>query len=101
MRLPIRYLLVIALLSYASQTVKAQCSASDILLQNVVSTGGTATTCSVTFDLSFTMETNNGNKFIFLHAWKQANYPNFFNCTDGHPATPPNGSIDAPEGSDL
>jgi hypothetical protein len=31
--------------------------------------------CELTINLSFDIITNSGNKFIFVHLWKQANYP--------------------------
>src|SRR5215212_9787082 len=78
----------------------SQCKASEILIQNVVqATTQTPGTCAVTFDLSFQMENNNGNKFIFLHAWLQSQYPDFFDCVDGHPSG--NGAIQPPVGTDL
>jgi hypothetical protein len=88
MRTPLRYLLVLSLSGFVFQKVNAQCTASDILIQNIVaaSTQPSATSCTATFDLSFTMENNNGNKFIFLHAWAEGpSYPNFFDCSNGSP----------------
>jgi hypothetical protein len=83
----------------AIQKTNAQCSVSDILIQNIVSTQSTANSCTATFDLSFTMQTNNGNKFIFLHAWAESTYPDFFKCVNGLPSH--NGTIQAPTASDL
>jgi len=88
MKTPLRYLLILSVSGLAFQKVNAQCTASDILIQNVVaaSVQPSATSCTATFDLSFTMENNNGNKFIFLHAWKEGpTYPNFFDCSNGSP----------------
>lgn len=100
MKTVLRSLLFIALLALSIEKSNAQCSASDILIQNIVSSGSpTSGTCSATFDLSFTMENNNGNKYIFLHIWQQAHYPDFFNCVNGSPSG--NGAIHPPVGSDL
>jgi len=99
MKTPLRYLLAISLMGLALQKTNAQCSVSDVLIQNIVSTQSTANSCSATFDLSFTMETNNGNKFIFLHAWAESAYPDFFKCVNGLPSH--NGTIQAPTASDL
>lgn len=86
MKTPLRYLAILALLELPFQETIAQCTVSGILIQNIVPTGTqTSGSCTATFDLSFTMENNNGNKFIFLHAWAATDYPNFFDCTDGNP----------------
>lgn len=95
----LRSVLFIALLAFASGRSNAQCTVSDIIVQNITALGGTATSCSVKFDVTFNIEDNDGNKFIFIHAWLQADYPNYFNCVNGQTTT--NGSIAAPKGSDL
>lgn len=100
MKTALRYLMVIALLSFSIQKTKAQCRATDILVQNLVpASSQTPGTCTATFDLSFTMEDNNGNKFIYLHGWAQSNYVNYFNCVNGDPSS--NGVIQAPLQPDL
>src|SRR5258706_1334363 len=78
----------------------AQCSASDILIQNIVPSGTQTTgSCTAKFDLSFPMQDNNGNKYIFLHAWATTAYPDFFQCVNGQAAS--NGSIKSPEAADV
>jgi hypothetical protein len=78
----------------------AQCTASDILIQNIVPSGTqTAGTCTAKFDLSFTMESNNGNKFIFLHAWASSAYPDYFECENGEAGS--NGAVQSPAAADL
>ena len=78
----------------------SQCTVTDIYVQNVSLNGVQVPgSCSVKFDASFTIENNNGNKYIFLHAWTQQDYPNYFQCVDGH--TTLNGSIASPEAGDL
>lgn len=78
----------------------SQCKVSNIIIQNVIpaTTQGPGT-CTVTFDVNFTIENNNGNKYIFIHAWTQAFYPNYFECVNGVPTV--NGAVRAPEGDDL
>jgi type IX secretion system substrate protein len=100
MKTSIRLLLAIAVLSISVQNIKAQCAASDILLQNLTPVGTQSSgTCHATFDLSFTMQNNNGNKFIFVHFWKAADYPDYFQCVNGFPSS--NGAIHAPDAGDL
>lgn len=101
MKTPLRYLLFAVLAGFAFKKVGAQCAASDILIQNIVpaTTQPSTTSCIATFDLSFTMENNNGNKFIFLHAWAEAAYPDFFDCVNGEPSQ--HGTIRPPTGGDL
>lgn len=100
MKTPLRYLVIVFAAAFAFQKTTAQCSASDILIQNIVTTGSSSNSCTATFDLSFTMENNNGNKFIFLHAWAEgASYPNFFDCQNGNPG--PGTTRPVPDASDL
>jgi hypothetical protein len=102
MKTPLRCLLFLILAGLSFKKIGAQCAVSDILIQNIVpaaSQPSPATSCVATFDLSFTMESNNGNKFIFLHAWANAIYPDLFNCVNGEPSQP--GRIAPPTGLEL
>ena len=100
MKTPLRYLPLFAILGFSFQNTLAQCNVSNILIQNIQPTGAqTAGSCTAKFDLSFEMEHNNGNKFIFLHSWAEISYPDFFNCVNGLPSH--NGTIQAPTSSDL
>jgi len=102
MKTPLRYLFVLSLVTLVFQKSNAQCTASDILIQNIVPTAvqpSPGSSCRAKFDLSFTMENNNGNKFIFLHAWAQSTYPDNFGCVNGSPSS--RGSIKAPTAAAL
>jgi len=99
MKTVLRSMLFIALLGLSAEKITAQCTVSDIVIQNVSIGGSTPTTCTVTFDASFTIENNNGNKYIFIHAWLQQDYPNYFHCVNGQTTLP--GAIQAPKASDL
>jgi hypothetical protein len=100
MKTVLRTALVMVLGFAMSKTTSAQCSVSDLVIQNIVPIGiQTPGSCHATFDLSFTMQNNNGNKFIFLHVWAQSEYPDFFDCVDGNPGG--NGAIHPPIGTDL
>lgn len=100
MKTVLRSGLFLALFAAAFTNAKAQCEASTILIQNIEQVGTqTPGSCSVKFDLSFEMENNGGNKFIFLHGWRNDLYPDFFDCVDGHPSS--NGTIHPPAASDL
>jgi hypothetical protein len=83
----------------ASNSSIAQCKVSDIFVQNIKVIGGTATSCTVKFDVTFNIEDNNGNKFIFIHAWLQNDYPNYFKCENGQSTI--SGSFAAPQLTDL
>lgn len=87
------------LLAFSTERVNAQCTVSDIVIQNVRVISSTATTCTAKFDVTFNIQDNNGNKFIFIHVWLQDNYPDYFQCVNGQ--TTRNGSIPAPVLSDL
>jgi len=100
MKTVLRTGLFVVLLATALTKANAQCDASSILIQNITQVGTqTPGSCSVTFDLSFEMANNNGNKYIFLHGWAQEDYPDFFDCVDGQAGG--NGAIRPPEGDDL
>src|SRR4030095_5470775 len=102
MKTLLRSLLFLILAGLSFKKLGAQCAVSDILIQNIVPAAtqpSPATSCVASFDLSFTMESNNGNKFIFLHAWADAIYPDFFDCVNGVPSA--QGSIAPPIGVDL
>lgn len=92
------FVLVITLI-FSSKSTVAQCTVSDIFVQGISVISGTATSCSVKFDVTFNIEDNNGNKFIFIHAWLQNDYPNYFKCENGKSTI--NGSIAAPQFADL
>jgi Secretion system C-terminal sorting domain len=77
----------------------AQCAVSDIYIQNTKLVGGTGTSCTVKFDITFNIQDNNGNKYIFIHGWLQDAYPNYFKCENGQ--TTINGTVAAPKKSDL
>jgi hypothetical protein len=87
------------LLTFYGEKSDAQCTVSNIVIQNVIVISSTPTTCTVKFDVTFNIENNNGNKYIFVHAWLQNEYPNYFQCVNGQPGN--NGSIRAPLAADL
>jgi len=99
MKKVLRSFLFIAFLGFTAGKSNAQCTVSDIVFQNITVIGSTPLTCTVKFDAVFNIENNNGNKFIFIHAWLQNDYPNYFHCVNGQ--TTINGSIAAPHGTDL
>lgn len=95
----LRPFLFIAVLAFGHLKSNAQCTVSDIIIQNIKVLSSTSTSCGVKFDVSFNIENNNGNKFIYIHAWLQNDYPDYFKCNNGK--TTLNGSIKAPVASDL
>jgi hypothetical protein len=100
MKTSLRLLLFIGLLVLSFEKLNAQCTVSNIIIQNVsVAAVQTPGTCTVTFDASFNIEDNNGNKYIFIHAWLQSQYPDYFHCVNGQ--TTLNGAIQAPQATDL
>jgi len=95
----LRFFIVTFLLVVTMSKSDAQCTVSDIVIQNVRPVASTPVSCSVKFDVTFNIEDNNGNKLIFIHAWLQQDYPDYFHCVNGH--TTLNGSIAAPSVTDL
>ena len=99
MKTVLRSLFFISLMAFSVKKSNAQCTVSNIIVQNIVPIGSTATTCTVRFDATFNIADNSGNKFIFLHAWLESAYPNYFRCVNGQSTI--NGSIAAPGDADL
>jgi len=91
--------LFVAFMAFSTQKSSAQCTVSNIIIQNPVVISSTANTCTAKVDVTFNIEDNSGNKFIFLHAWLEADYPNYFQCVNGQSTI--NGSIAAPKAADL
>ncbi|HMK26113.1 MAG TPA: T9SS type A sorting domain-containing protein [Chitinophagaceae bacterium] len=99
MKKVLRSLMLLAFFSFSIRQINAQCTVSNVIIQNIRNVAPGPGTCTVTFDVSFNIENNNGNKYIFIHAWLQSQYPNYFQCVDGH--TTLNGAIHAPDAADL
>jgi hypothetical protein len=99
MKTVLRSFLFISLLLLSTKVTRAQCTVSNIVIQNVRVISSTPTSCTAKFDITFNIEDNNGNKFIFMHVWLQNNYPDYFQCVNGQ--TTRNGSIPAPQAADL
>lgn len=79
--------------------LNAQCTVSNIVIQNVTVLNSTPVLCTGKADLTFNISPNNGNKYIFLHVWLQNDYPDYFKCING--VTTLNGSVKAPLASTL
>ncbi len=99
MRTILRSFLFISLILLSTNVTKAQCTVSNIVIQNVRVLGSTPGSCTAKFDITFNIDENNGNKFIFMHVWLQNNYPDYFRCVNGQSTH--NGSIPAPHAADL
>ena len=99
MKTVLRTFLFSSVLLLSTKTTKAQCTVSNIVVQNISLVASTPTSCTAKFDVTFNIENNNGNKFIFIHVWLQDDYPNYFQCVNGQSTI--NGSIRAPEAADL
>lgn len=99
MKPALRSLLLLSLATLSIKKANAQCTATDIVIQNVQQISSTPTSCTIKFDMTFNIESNSGNKFIFIHGWLEADYPDYFRCVNGQSTL--NGSIAAPRSSDL
>ena len=99
MKTVLRMALLFVMLNFAVVKANAQCTVSNIVIQNVSVVSQSGSSCTVRFDASFNILNNNGNKYIFIHAWLQSDYPNYFHCVNGQSTL--NGSIHAPDSSDL
>ena len=102
MKIALRLLLAVAVLSFPAKKVQSQCEIKDILVSNFVPAATQSPgTCTGTFDMSFSMKFNPGEKYIIFHVWTAAQYPNYFQCTGLNGLTTLGGSVTAPTASDL
>src|SRR5258705_4342800 len=96
-----KFLLFLFLLSgalFSFKPVNAQC---DIAFANLATSGSQApislgpNQCQYTFNASFDIITNSGFKYLFVHSWLLADYPNppIFNCAGNTPAVNPGTSL--------
>jgi len=96
-----KFLLFLFLISGALSSfnsLKAQC---DIAFANLATSGSQPPVslgpnqCQYTFNASFDIITNSGFKYLFVHSWLLADYPNppIFNCGGNTPAVDPGTSL--------
>ncbi len=82
----ITFLSLSILLLIANVELNAQCNfiSPTIEINNIgTNVGGN---CEITMKLSFDITINSGNKIIFIHLWKQSNYPNLnYGCNQCQP----------------
>jgi hypothetical protein len=69
--------------------LNAQCTVSNVAA-HLNSTSVIGSNCVLNFDLSFNLQHNNGNKYIFIHLWKSAQYPAQTTTFGNQLNTPPN-----------
>ena len=98
MKTVLRSVLFVAVIGLSSK-LYSQCTVSNIVIQNVSVVSSTSGSCTVRFDASFNIENNGGNKYIFIHSWTQAQYPDYFQCQNGNPS--PGFSHPVPHQADL
>jgi len=56
--------------------VQAQCEVSNVKIRlNSTTVVPTGDSCRINFDVSFNLEHNSGNKYAWIHLWKNADYP--------------------------
>jgi hypothetical protein len=99
MKTALRSILFISLLVFTIEKANAQCTVTNFVIQNEKIIASSPTSCTIKFDVTFNIAENNGNKVIFMHAWLQSDYPDYFQCVNGQ--TTLNGSIGAPVAADL
>jgi hypothetical protein len=74
--------LLISCLTLFAYSGFTQCSLSDVAITDVTISGNTAF-----FNLSFKHTRNSGNKWVTIHFWDQADYPNYNYDVDGVPTS--------------
>ena len=69
--------------------LNAQCTVSNLAVR-LNSSGVVGSNCVLNIDLSFDLQHNNGNKYIYIHLWKAGDYPAQTTTFGGGLSTPPN-----------
>ena len=87
--------ILMGLISRAQLT--GACAIQDILVQNAHVVSFTATTCTVQFDVAFTIDANHGNKYIYIQSFIESQYPDNFGCVNGTNT----GAAKAPKAANL
>lgn len=70
-----KFLLLFSLfVSWTLNELNAQCTISNVSihLNSSATSGGN---CIINFDLTFDLQHNNGNKYVWIHIWNSSNYP--------------------------
>ncbi len=91
--------LLLSILIAVTQIAKAQCTVTHFILQNERQTTQNPGSCTITFDMTFNIMNNAGNKFIYIHQWISSQYPDYFHCVNGQPGQ--HGANHAPVMADL
>ena len=87
----VQFSLAFFVFSVFCQSLIAQCTVNNILITRVSSVqNGTGVDYNI--DVEFTASTNGGNKRVYFHVWKEAEYPaakmSVFNCTGNQSVAP-------------
>ena len=84
-------LLLLALMPWYNM-ISAQCNVTNVIVSNVRSNPYGTDSTMYTIDLQFNATVNGGNKDIWLHMWKESDYPSvpmqLYNCTGNQSVAP-------------
>lgn len=70
----------------AAHTLLAQCAIKNVKF-NIENSAPVNGGCQFTFDFTFDFNNNKGNKIVVIQAWRQAEYPGYWNCQNGSVGT--------------
>ncbi len=94
-----KFLFIIFLFSAGlTGKVYAQCAVQNASFNIKNTVPVTANSCQVTFDFTFQLQNNNGNKYVCIQAWLQSDYPDYWHCSNGAPTINPK---KCPKAADL
>jgi hypothetical protein len=93
-----KFVLILSLfVSFATtQKAKAQCDIKDVVI-TINTTTQNGANCDVNFNVNFMFNNNGGNKTVVIQAWKETDYPNYWNCSSTGTST----VNKAPKAADL
>jgi Secretion system C-terminal sorting domain len=89
-----KYILLLQVVLFLSgyNSLIAQCNVTNVIISNVRTTPSGSDSLIYTIDLQFNATVNGGNKDVWLHVWREADYPattmQRYNCTQ-HQSTAP------------
>jgi len=98
MKTSLRAFAFVCLFFTLSNQARAQsCTVSKAIIENVVPLDSRPGFCMMSLDLTFTI--SDANPYIFFNSWMISDYPNYFQCVNGH--TTRSGDIPVPTSAIL
>ncbi len=90
-------LLILSFVGFVGKLQAQNCSITNTVI-SVNSTTVVGPNLDVNFNISFDLDANGGNKYLFIQSWKATQWPNYWGCVNGQATINPK---KAPQGATL